>query len=131
MKLVAITCVVVVGLVGCIGGPPPPEKPAKLSAIQTDVFSVGCSASVCHGGPGPVDGLDLVGDPFGTLVNVDSVQVAGAKRVIPFDPENSLLFQVLNGPVGTVNLMPKGGDKLPADELDRIKQWIADGALNN
>jgi len=111
-------------------GPPPP--PATLSSIQENIFVPRCGASVCHGGAGPVDGLDLVGDPFGTLVNVDSVEVAGKKRVVPGDPDNSLLFLVLQGPVSPVEKMPQGDPEgLDAAELDQIKQWIDDGAEDN
>ena len=114
----------------CDGAPPP--KPATLSTIQEDIFKPGCSASVCHGGPGPVDGLDLQADPFGTLVDIDSVSQPGKMRVVAGDPANSVLFQVLNGPVGRVKQMPQGvPGGLPPDDIERIKQWITDGALNN
>ena len=46
------------------------------------------------------------------------------------DPEASLLFQVLNGPVGGTRQMPVGA-VLPAEELERVRSWIEAGALDN
>ena len=116
----------------CPGEPPPPDKPATLSGIRDDIFQVSCSATVCHGGAGAADGLELIEKPFENLVDVDSVEVPGKKRVVAGDPDNSLLFLVLKGNVGTLEQMPKGlPDGLPDDEITRIKTWIADGAENN
>ncbi len=118
----------------CDGGEGEGEGEAlqpTLTDLHEKVFSVSCSASVCHGGPGPADGLDLVGDPFGTLVNVDSVDNPGMKRVVPGDPDSSVLFHVINGPFGNSQSMPQGGELLPQNVRDAIEQWIADGAQDN
>src|SRR3954452_13476128 len=121
--------IVVVVAAGCPGGPPPADN--TLTGIKTDIFNVSCSASVCHGGPNPVDGLDLVNKPFETLVNIDSVDNPGMKRVIPGDSANSLLYQVLLGPVGASQRMPQVGEPLAQESIDRIQAWIDDGAKND
>ena len=118
----------------------PPQAPHTLTAIRTDIFSPRCGATVCHGGSGPVRGLDLLNDPFGTAVGVASIADPSILRVSPGDAEHSLLFLVLSGPQpdtsgdpttnGTNRQMPIGVT-LDPDDLDRIKQWIDEGALNN
>jgi hypothetical protein len=102
-----------------------------LSSIHDDIFHISCSATVCHGGPGPADGMNLDLTPFQSLVNVDSVDNPGEKRVVPGDPEHSVLFLALNGGHGNTKPMPLNGDPLPAEDIDRIKRWIEAGAKNN
>jgi hypothetical protein len=48
--------------------------------------------------------------------------------VVPGDPEESLLVELLEDPGG--RLMPPGG-ALPADEIELVSDWIAGGALDN
>ncbi|HEY4223274.1 MAG TPA: hypothetical protein VGO62_18075 [Myxococcota bacterium] len=108
------------------------DGPPTLSSIHDDIFHIGCSASVCHGGPGPSEGLDLDSHPFETLVNVDSALVPGMKRVVPGDADNSELVQVLlQANFHGIPQMPQGGDPLPPAAIARIKLWINNGAENN
>ena len=65
------------------------------------------------------------------MVNVDSVDNPGEKRVIPGDPDHSVLFLALNGIHGNTQRMPLTSDPLPQEDIDRIRRWIADGAKNN
>ena len=130
--LAAAASAIVVSMIAsssCVGGAP--ELPATLSSIHDDVFHVSCSASVCHGGAGPADGMNLDVDPFKSIVNVDSFDNPGEKRVVPGDSEHSVLYLVLLGPHGATQRMPQVGDPLPPDEIDRIKRWIDAGAQNN
>lgn len=118
----------------CDGGEP--ERVATLTAIRADIFDPRCSASVCHANNG-ARGLDLKNSPFEGLVDVASVADPSIVRVKPGDPDNSLLFQVVQAPVpdaelasGTLGKMPIGGDLDEAD-LDQLRRWIEDGAENN
>lgn len=74
----------------------------------------------CHGGAG---GLDLEswegviqGGFSGSAVNVAS-------------PDQSVLIRRLDGSI--LPTMPADGPPLPGPEIDRIREWIAQGALDN
>ena len=115
-------------------GPVEPERVATLTAIRADIFDPRCSASVCHSNGGARD-LDLVNSAFEGLVGVASVADPAILRVKPGDPNNSLLFQVVQADVpdavlGTLRQMPVGGE-LEAADLDQLERWIKEGALNN
>jgi len=101
-----------------------------LSSIRADIFEPRCGFTACHGGSNPVRGLDLVLDPHASLVGVESEE-EGIVRVVAGDPEASLLFQLINGPVGTASAMPPPSGGLPAEEIERIRGWIAAGAPND
>jgi hypothetical protein len=131
-SMLVVSCVVAFGFAACPA--PPDEREPTLSAIRTDIFEPRCSATVCHGNGG-ARGLDLVNEPFEGLVNVASVADPDILRVAPGDPDASLLYQVLQGPVpdaevGELQQMPIGAEVDDAD-LEQIRQWIADGAENN
>jgi len=81
-----------------------------LPILQNRCFS-------CHSGNSARAGVQLdsytalmAGSPLGTLV-------------VPGNPANSLLVQVIQG-----GIMPKSGGKVPADELQVIIDWIKAGA---
>ncbi|MCB1590097.1 MAG: hypothetical protein KDI56_14410 [Xanthomonadales bacterium] len=86
---------------------------------------------VAHGGS-PAAGLDL--DPafsYGQLVNAPDHSLT-ILRVVPGDPEGSLLFRKLNclepGPASGDPPMPLGRPPLSASLQARIHDWIAAGA---
>jgi len=66
------------------------------------------------------------------IVNVTS-QLGYAPAVIvkPGDLLNSVLYQKITGTGRFGQLMPEGGPKLPAGEIDKFRRWILEGALNN
>jgi hypothetical protein len=108
---------------------PPVEREPTLTAIRADIFNPRCSFNACHGGTNPVRGLDLQNDPFGTLVDVVGEE-GGIVRVVPGEPEESLLFQVLQGPVGATRQMPPGVVVDDAD-IEQVRAWIAAGAADD
>lgn len=121
-------CVLLVA--GCDGGGT--EREATLSAIRADIFDPRCSASVCHSNGGARD-LDLKNSPHAGLVGVASVADPTILRVQPGEPDNSLLFQVVQRDVpdaelGTLGKMPYGGSGLGEEELDQLRRWIEAGA---
>ena len=64
------------------------------------------------------------------LVDRDSNEEAGKKLVVPGKPDESLLYLLLKGPVGSIDQMPQGS-KLDAARVEAIRKWIADGAEDN
>ena len=126
-----IVVVMVLAVACCDGGEP---REATLTAVRADIFDPRCSASVCHGNNG-ARGLDLQNEPFEGLVGVASIADPDILRVSPGDPDNSLLFQVVQAPVpdvalGELRQMPIGA-QLDAADLDQLRRWIEEGAENN
>jgi hypothetical protein len=103
----------------------------RLSVIQEEVFTPSCALSSCHDAEGPEAMMDLsAGASHASLVNVDG-SLAPVVRVIPGDPDGSLLVQAIEGTApDPINQMPVGL-VLEDEKIDVIRQWIEDGAAND
>jgi len=110
---------------------PEPAYEPKLSVLQTEIFFPSCGSASCHGGSNPQSGLDMstAQSSFDTMIEVEGVEAAGT-RVVPGDPEASLLYQLMFDDVDDARQMPIGY-QLPAAELESIRIWIDEGAQNN
>jgi len=64
------------------------------------------------------------------LVGIASSQDAGTLRVNPGNPDLSYLIQKLEGPGAAGGQMPPSGP-LPQADIDVIRQWITDGAIDD
>ena len=112
--------------------PPPPVFGPNFSEIQDSVFTVTCATSGCHAGPGAPQGLRLdAANSFGLLVNVASTEVPSLLRVEPANPDDSYLIQKLEGTAAVGGQMPLGGPPLEQAQIDVIRQWILDGAVDD
>lgn len=121
------------------GTPPPPPPPPPggssfgpvFSEIQASVFTPTCATSTCHSGANPPAGLNLeAANSYAMLVGIASSQEPGVQRVAPGDPDDSYLVRKLSGTAGTGGVMPPGGALEQAD-VDTIRQWISDGAVDD
>lgn len=116
------------GLFAC-GQPTEEGTEPTLSGLQENIFSPRCSNAACHGGDNPVRELNLSdGNAFASLVDVEST--TGQIYVIPSDPENSLLYQIIQESVGDIRQMPPGFT-VEDDDVALVKAWIEAGAANN
>ena len=110
-----------------IAAPPPLSHAVDIQPIW-DLQCVGC-----HSGPGPSGGMDLAYDAYPNIVDVPSNDIGTMDRIEPFDPGNSYIWHKINGTQiqvgGQGTQMPQGGPFLSQTELDRIEQWILQGAL--
>lgn len=104
------------------------------SAIQP-ILTANCAG--CHNGSTPGGALPGSMDlrsaaAYGALVNVPSVEMPSFVRVKPGNVTNSYLARKIDPSVGTISdsRMPVGG-VLQASEIQLIKTWILQGALNN
>lgn len=103
---------------------------ANFNSIQAKLFDTTCAVSGCHEGSGAPHGLQLsAGDSYGLLVGVPSGEVPGLNRIEPFDPDNSYLIQKLEGTAAVGARMPRGGAALAQADIDAIRLWISNGAL--
>jgi hypothetical protein len=132
-----IAAAAVLGAWGCEHAPPLQAVAGgvqpTLSSIQANIFDRSCAIPTCHEGGGAPLGLRLTdGDSHQNLYNQPSGQKAGAIRVIPDDAGNSYLVQKLEGAAGIAGLpMPRNMSSLPAEEIQAIRDWITNGALDN
>lgn len=108
----------------------------ELLAIRDEIFALRCAQSSCHAAPTRAGGLVLNGaDVYDQLVGVAAQNAAardaGALRVVPGAPDASFLVRKLVGDLGPDEglPMPFGGASVPDAEIERIRAWIAAGAL--
>jgi uncharacterized protein (TIGR03118 family) len=104
-----------------------------LSQLQTAIFTPKCSG--CHTGLGTslpgVQNLSA-GNTFASIVNVPSIEQPALKRIAPGDPDHSYLVQKIEGAAGiSGQRMPFGGPFLSQSDIDLVRAWVAQGALNN
>ena len=114
--------------------PPPEEEPeATLSRIQTTIFDLSCAISGCHVGASAPRGLDLsAGQAHDNLVGISSREKPDLVRVDPGNPDESYLVHKIEGRADIVGQpMPLGRSMLSTDEIQLIRDWIADGAEDN
>lgn len=110
--------------------PPPAGFGPNFSEIQANVFTPTCATSGCHDA-GASAGLDLRdGTSYAMLVDIPSSQDGNILRVAPNNPDASYLVQKLEGTAATGQQMPPGG-ALAQAEIDVVRQWITDGALDD
>jgi hypothetical protein len=107
-----------------------PAPPAFSEVYAVMERSCGGGMSGCHI-TGMSAGLKMpdATAALASLVNVASSKCPGELRVVPGDAEGSLLVQVLEGSTACVKPMPLGRDTLSADDLELVRTWIDDGAL--
>jgi hypothetical protein len=125
-----IIAAVTAALDGC---PMPPM--VTLAEIQETIFTPKCATVFCHDAASAngdlvlVDGLSH-SELVGVVPAVPIAAQAGQLLVDPGDPENSfLLIKLLGPPLGGGSRMPLTGDPLSGDEIERIRNWIVNGAL--
>ncbi len=119
-----------------VGGPADEEELPFIptfSSIQANIFVPFC---VCHQGAAAPQGLVLNTDAtWDMLVATSSTQVPDLFRVEPDSPDDSYLIHKLEGGADVVGFrMPPtelGEAHRPQEEIDVIRQWILDGALDN
>jgi hypothetical protein len=107
-------------------GPTVVPDSVSFSKHVQPIYTSRCAISGCHVAPDPRAGLNLTkGVAYANTVNVPAVQYTGV-RVLPNDPANSILYLLVQD-----GLMPARGDRLSSIEVQIIKKWIEQGALNN
>jgi len=113
------------------------EIRGQLMSFTEDIqpiFTANCEACHFSGGRAGFTGLFLrPADSYGTLVNKPAVQSTGM-RVLPFDADNSVLYQRTAG-IGFASIvgerMPLEAPALSQHNQDLIKTWITMGAMDD
>lgn len=114
------------------GEEPPGEEPAEgvtLAELQTDIFGPICAQ--CHVGSGAPQGLrlDSEDNSYSFLVDQPAGQDPSLLRVDPGSPDDSYLVHKIEGRSSIAGgRMPLGQDPLSDADIQRIRDWIANGA---
>lgn len=105
----------------------PSGSAVSFSQHIQPIFNANCVG--CHGGSG---GLYLTADQsYSNLVNVQAqAGCTTEKRVQPGDASVSVLYKRVGGTV-CGERMPRGGNPLSAADIQKIADWINQGAQNN
>lgn len=102
----------------------------SFAQLQQEIFTPNCAQAGCHGGAKPALGLDLsAGTAFENIVNVPSAESDGLDLVEPGEPEASYIVAKLFKPWWDPH--PYGQPRLSNASMQRLRQWIAEGAQNN
>lgn len=120
------------------------ETYQDLATIEAKIFKGSCVFSGCHDGnvSNEAGRQDLrLTHAFASLVGKDSQIITGKKLVVPGQPDQSYLmnmigelpFQAGEEPPATVGLMPQdtGGVLLCSQKRQAIARWITAGAQND
>jgi len=129
IKYIAILLVLI--FVNCTQDTGPVDDqnvPGENISYSNDVQPIFDQACIsCHPNSG---NLDLTAaNSYNDLVNVNASGYSG-KRVVPGDAEQSILYKKIDGSGAYGSNMPLGGS-LSSAQINLIKQWIEEGALNN
>ncbi len=121
-------------------GPPPPpggEGSVSFAGDIVPLFAQHCTACHSVGGPAAFLGMSLEADKaYGNIVNVPSVEVGPDVRVRPGNsatgPGGSYLVEKISLSSPRVGArMPLGVAPLTDDEINLVRRWIDQEALNN
>lgn len=99
-----------------------PDSSISFSQHLYPVLQVKCAFSGCHIGPSPQAGLDL---------STWSGTTADPNVVLPGYPELSSLVWSIEGVAGFPPMPPIGYRPLTVNQINGIRIWIKEGALNN
>lgn len=103
-----------------------PTEPTFANVQQ--IFTSSCGGSGCHIGE-RTNGVRL--DSYTNVTESEGAQYGGP-IVVAGEPENSpLIDKIANSSPEFGSRMPEGRSPLSTDDIDLIRDWIAEGAQNN
>lgn len=97
--------------------------PVSFGRQIAPIFALHCNG--CHGESSPSSGFKISsyrGLRTGGLLGDD---------IVPGDPGRSMLVKFIEGFRGPDQRMPQGSRPLTANQIDLIRRWIAEGAVND
>ncbi|MFZ1081310.1 MAG: hypothetical protein WAO19_05220 [Candidatus Kryptoniota bacterium] len=112
----------------------PPSGNINFSSQVQPIFTANCALSGCHAGSSPQQGQNLsAGQAYSNIVSVRSAEAPSFFRVNPSNSDSSYLYMKITGDprIGNTARMPYGKSPLGASDIQTIKNWIDQGALNN
>jgi len=105
------------------------SSPSTFTQVENDILGVSCAFGACHASS--AGGLLLDGETdYERLVNVESIFVS-ASLVVPNDPDASYLVNKVEGSSNIVGDQMPSADGLSPEQLQTLRSWIENGALND
>ena len=98
-----------------------PSSGVSFNKQVMPLFEQTCSAAGCHSGSQPAANLNLQYFTWASLLDFQP------KIVVPYSSKTSLLYTSISG---NPQLMPPR-QRLTQNQIDGVKKWIDEGALNN
>lgn len=117
-----------------------PNGSVTFTKLYDDVFGQqsfgtgpGCANDYCHGATTSGGfSVSTKQGAYDSLVNAEgSANCGGEIRVVPGDPDASLLVQKITDPSCGERMPKDSDDPLPAEDIARIRAWISAGAMND
>lgn len=103
------------------------EPTISFAADIVPIFAEHCIQ--CH--PSTAELNLLEENAYNYIVNVQSAQYSPNFRILPFDPDNSVLYQkMIDSDVFGLGMPPPNGGA-DDSQLSTIRTWILEGALDN
>jgi WD40 repeat protein len=114
------------GVQGLSAAEPAKERPEKISYYRNirPIFELNCQG--CHQPAQAKGGFIMTG--YAALLKKGDSDKPG---IVPGKPEQSLIFEQITPQGNKPPEMPKGKNPLAARDVLLIKQWIAEGALDD
>jgi hypothetical protein len=125
---------------------PEPGSPTFAGVFRDVIVGAGCNAGpLCHGGPSGKLQMDTAKNAYENLVGVkamgmnladttgDDCKDTGLVRVVPKDPDHSLIMQKIDPPGGKVpcgTVMPPVGT-ITSEQIEQVRAWIENGAKDD
>lgn len=115
-------------------GEPAPTYAPTLAAIHREILRPSCAWIFCHGGDDLLVNLRTPELSYETMVNQPAegadCRDMGLIRVVPGDPESSLLYVKITEPTcgDRMPLHPDYNGMLAEAEIAQIREWIELGA---
>lgn len=107
------------------------NEEVSFSSDVQPILTTNCTNSACHDATDPQEGMNLeAGSAYDNIVDVNSSQNPSLKRVDPGNPDDSYLIQKLEGTAPGFR-MPRDQPPLSDAQIQLIRDWIAQGALDN
>jgi len=106
----------------------------SFAANVQPIFNASClSVGVpCHQGATPEGNMNLeAGVSYGQIARVVTSGYAPGVRVVPGDPDSSVLFQKILGNIQFGPRMPFNQPALSPGAIEIIRVWIEQGAQND
>lgn len=110
---------------------------SMFSSIYTDILSTKCAGTPCHSGTSTGGSFHVGADASkvrSTLIDRaasgSECKSSGMSLVVPGNPDMSLLYRKLTTKPPCGSRMPPTG-ALSAQDQERIRKWIADGAADD
>lgn len=123
---------------GATGSEEPAGNPSAFSAIYTQIMAQRCAGPLCHSGSSTGGSLSLQGGSASAVrtsilnrpASGSQCMASGMSLVVPGSPDMSLLYRKLVDMPPCGSRMPPTGS-LTMEEIDRVRTWIANGAMDD